>query len=216
MTAADKPKRRYDSSRRQKAAAERRLAIVAAAREAFEDRGWSGTHLRAVAGAAGVSQKLVETLFGTKAALLEAAATYGIRGDVGPTPMPQRPTILEMERVPDAESMLRLHAHHLRLVNARSARIALVVEQAAPVEPAVAAIWRELNHNRSYGVEWACTTYLTKRGRRRGMTRERARPIFWIAFDWGTYRTLVDHAQLDDDGYERWLVDYYRATLLPR
>lgn len=208
-------RRRYDASGRQAAAAARQTAVVAAARAAFEQRGWAGTQLRAVADAAGVSQKLVEAQFGTKATLLGAAVDYAIRGDVEPTPMPERASVRAVEEAPDAATMLRLHAQHLRQINSRSARLAFVVEQAAPADAAVAGLWERMNRNRAFGVGWACTTYLSKRGRRRGVTRSRAEPIFWVALDWGTYRTLTDHAGLDDDGYEAWLVAYYRATLLP-
>ncbi|HEY5694233.1 MAG TPA: helix-turn-helix domain-containing protein [Gaiellaceae bacterium] len=208
-------RRRYDTSRRQAAAAERRLAVVAAAREAFERRGWAAVRVREIAEAAGVSQKLVEAVFGTKAALLQAAVDYAIRGDVDPLPMPERESAQAMEAAPDAAEMLRLHARHLRRVNARSARIASVVEHAAPADPAVAALWREMNRNRRYAVDWATDTFLAKRGRRRGLRRARVAATFWVALDWGTYRTLTAHAGLDDDGYERWLRSYYVSQLLP-
>jgi hypothetical protein len=38
---------------------------------------------------------------------------------------------------------------------------------------------------------------------------------FWIALDWGAYRTLSRHAGLDD-AYEAWLRRYHAATLLDR
>jgi AcrR family transcriptional regulator len=209
------PRRRYDATRRQAAAAERRLAVVAAARDAFERRGWAGTRLHEISSAAGVSQKLVEAVFGTKAALLKEAVDFAIRGDIEQHPISQRESVLRMEAAPDAATMLCLHAHHLRVINGRTARIAAVVEQAASSDPAVAALWRQMNDNRAYGVDWATTTLLNKRGRRRGLTQERAEPIFWVALDWATYRTLSEHAGLDDDGYEAWLCDYYTATLLP-
>lgn len=208
-------RRRYDASRRQAAAAERRLAVVAAAHDVFEQRGWAGTHLRAIAEAAGVSQKLVEAVFGTKAALLQAAVDYVIRGDIEPLPMPQRETVQAMEAAPDAPTMLRLHARHLRLINPRSARLAAVVEQAAPADAAVAALWQQMNHNRDYAINWATRTFLKKRGRRRGLSRQEVSSAFWVALDWGAYRTLTEHAGLDDDGYETWLRNYYRAMLLP-
>ena len=129
--------------------------------------------------------------------------------------MPRREAIAAMEQAPDAASMLRLHARHLRTVNTRSARIASVVEQAAPADRAVAALWQRMNRSRAFGVDWAAGTLLTKPGRRRGLSRETARAVFWVALDWGTYRTLTDLAGLDADGYERWLRDYYRALLLP-
>lgn len=211
----DTDKRSYDSARRRARAAERRGAIVAAARAAFEERGWAGTRIADVAAAAGVSRKLVEAAFGTKAVLLQAAVDYAIRGDVEPLPMPQRESIREMERAPDARTMLRLHARHLRLVNARSAAIAAVVEQGAAADDAVSPLWRRMNANRQFAVAWATKTLLTKRGRRRGLTPETATATFWVALDWGTYRTLTAHAGLDDDGYERWLARYYEAMLLP-
>lgn len=207
-------KRRYDSAKRRAAAAARRLAIVAAARAAFEERGWAGTRVQDVSRAAGVSQKTVEALFGTKAALLQAAVDYAIRGDVEPVPMPQRDAIAEMERAPDAAAMLRLHARHLRTVNARSARIAFAVEQAAAADPVVAELWKRMNRNREYAVGWAAKTLLSKRGRRRGLSMEAARAGLWVALDWSTYRTLTELAGVDDDGYEAWLNRYYAGTLL--
>lgn len=208
-------KRSYDASRRKAAAAERRLGVIAAARTLFEERGWAGTRVEDVSRAAGVSQKTVEALFGTKSALLRAAVDYAIRGDVESVPMSGREAIKQMEDAADARTMLRLHARHLRAVNSRSARIAAVVEQAAPADPAVAKLWSRMNRNRAHGVDWAATALLRKHGRRHGLRREAACAIFWVALDWGTYRALTELAGLDDDGYETWLRDYYRALLLP-
>lgn len=207
-------KRRYRAPAREAAAARTRAAVVSAARETFEERGWAGTRVRDVAEAAGVSQKTVEAVFGTKAALLEAAVDYAIRGDVEATAMAQRDAVKEMERAPDAATMLELHARHLRAVNVRSALIASVVEQAVTADPAVEALWEQMTHNREYAVAWAASTLLGKRGRRRGLTRDEAKTAFWVALDWETYRTLTERAGLDADGYERWLRAYYRAMLL--
>jgi AcrR family transcriptional regulator len=206
--------RRYDTTTRAAAAAARRLAVVAAAKDVFEKEGWAGTRMADVAARAGVSQKLVEASFGTKAALLEAAVEYAIRGDVDSTAMPQRERVQVMEAAADAAALLRLHASHLREINARSARIARVVEQAAS-DPTAAAVWRQMNRNRDYAVRWAVETLWRKPGRRRGLTRARATAAFWVALDWGTYTTLTERAGLDDGAFERWLREYYAALLLP-
>lgn len=211
----NRQKRRYDASGRRAAAARRRLAVVVAAREAFERKGWAGVTVREIGEAAGVSQKTLEAAFGTKAALLKAAVDYAIRGDVEAPPISRRESVHEMERAGDAAEMLRLHAHHLRVINARSARIAAVVEQAVAADPAIEALWRQMNDNRAYGVRWATQTLLRKRGRRPHLRRDHVESIFWVALDWGTYRTLNEQAGLDDNAYERWLRDYYAATLLP-
>jgi len=208
-------KRRYDASGRRAAAARRRLAVVAAARDAFERKGWAGVTVREIAEAAGVSQKTIEAVFGTKAALLKAAVDYAIRGDVEALPVSRRESVHRMERAGDAAEMLRLHARHLRVINARSARIAAVVEQALGADPAVGELWSQMNENRAFGVRWATETLLQKRGRRPRLRRDYVESIMWVALDWGTYRTLTEQAGLDDNAYERWLRRYYASTLLP-
>ncbi len=172
--------------------------------------------MRSIAERAGVSPKTVEALFGTKATLLQAAVDYAIRGDVNPLPMPQRESVARIERAPTAATMLDLHAAHLRTINERSARIAWVVEQAAADDPGVEALWNEMNRNRTYAVQWATSLLLTKQGRRRGLRRWEVETAFWVALDWGTYRTLTEHARLTAAGYEAWLRRYYRLVFLPR
>lgn len=185
-----------------------------AAKQSFEQQGWSGTTIRSISEAAAVSQKTVEALFGTKAALLEAAVDYAIRGDVDPLPMPQREAVARMEATPRAAVMLDLHAAHLRAINERSARLAWAVEQAAAADTAVAKLWRQMHHNRSFGVRWATDTLLAKPDRRRGLRRQKVEAAFWVALDWGSYRTLTEHAGLTPRRFEGWLRWYYRATLL--
>lgn len=207
-------KRPYRAPKRRAAAARTREAVTRAAKHSFEEQGWSGTTIRSIGEAAAVSQKTVEALFGTKAALLEAAVDYAIRGDVDPLPMPQREAIARMEAAPSAEAMLDLHAAHLRAINERSARLAWAVEQAAAVDTVVAELWRQMNRNRTFGVRWATDTLLEKPDRRRGLRRQQVEAAFWVALDWGTYRTLTEHARLAPRQFERWLRWYYRATLL--
>src|SRR5581483_8556958 len=111
---------RYHAPQREAAAARTREAIVHAAKDQFEKRGWAGTTVLSVAEAAGVSVKTVEAQFRTKATLLQLAVEYALRGDLDPRPMPQRRRVAEMEAAPDAATMLRLHAAHLRTINERS------------------------------------------------------------------------------------------------
>jgi AcrR family transcriptional regulator len=207
-------KRAYRSPRRAAQAARTREAIVRAAQRLFEQRGWSGTTLTLVASGAGVSLKTVEAVFGTKAVLLQATVDYAIRGDLDPSPIPQRDSVARMEAAPDAASMLRLHAKHLRAINTRSARIAAAVEQAAASDETVAALWRQMNHNRRYAVRWAARTLLAKPGHKPGLTRQHAETAFWVALDWATYRTLTDQAGLTAARYEAWLATYYRDVFL--
>jgi AcrR family transcriptional regulator len=215
MRGEDNPdKRPYHAPQRRAAAARTRETIVRAAKQLFEEQGWSGTTMRSVGDDAGVSQKTVEAVFGTKAALLQAAVDYVIRGDVDPLAMPQREGVARMEATPRAATMLDLHASHLRLINERSARLAWAVEQAAASDSTVAKLWRQMNRNRAFGVRWATDTLLQKPDRRRGLPRQQVEAVFWVALDWGTYRTLTEHAGRTPHQFEEWLRWYYKATLL--
>ena len=170
--------------------------------------------MRAVSEVADVSLQSVEAIFGTKAALLRATVDFAIRGDAGPTPMVQRGAVARMEATATAAEMLDLHAAHLRAINARSAGVAWAVEQAAAHDASVGELWQQMNDNRAFAVAWAAATFLAKPDHRRDLARREVDAAFWVALDWGTYRTLTQHAGLSGDQYEEWLRWYYRSTLL--
>lgn len=128
--------------------------------------------------------------------------------------MPQRESVARMEASPTAASMLTLHASHVRKIIERSARVAGVVEQAASSDGSVAELWQRMNHNRRVGVRWATNTFLQKPGRQRGLRRESIEATFWVALDWGTFRTLTEQAGLSADDFEAWLRSYYTSMLL--
>ncbi len=65
-------KRAYDSSRRQRQAAQTRADIVTAARHLFAERGYPATTIEAIAGEAEVSEATVYTVFGSKRGILSA------------------------------------------------------------------------------------------------------------------------------------------------
>jgi AcrR family transcriptional regulator len=64
--------RKYESPTRRAQAEETRRQIANAARELFIERGWSGTRVRDVASAAGVSEPTVYAVYGSKAGLASA------------------------------------------------------------------------------------------------------------------------------------------------
>jgi len=213
-TPVNPEKRAYRSPRRREGAENTRVSILRAATTTFESRGWAGTTMRVVSEVAGVSLQSVEAIFGTKAALLRATVDFAIRGDADATPVVQREAVARMEATATAAEMLDLHAAHLRAINARSARVAWAVEQAATHDASVGELWSQMNDNRAFGVAWAATTLLDKPDHRRGLERREVEAAFWVALDWGTYRTLTEQARLSADQYEEWLRWYYRSTLL--
>jgi AcrR family transcriptional regulator len=205
---SEQAKRTYNAPRREAAAERTRLAIVDAAKRRFERDGWSRATMRAIGDDARVSQKTVEAIFGTKAALLGAAVDYAVRGDLDPTPISGREAIAEMTAVSTAIEMLRLHAQHLRNVHGRSARLAGVVEHAATTDRVAAKLWKRMTVNRRSGVDWATETLLAKPGTGH-LDAGDVWQAFWVTVDWATYRSLTGEPGLDPDAFAAWVVRYY-------
>src|SRR5688572_3163955 len=78
---ATAPARRYDASRRQADAAERRARIVEVARHLFLTQGYGATSIAAIAEAADVSTPTVYAQFESKAGILARMVGVAVAGD---------------------------------------------------------------------------------------------------------------------------------------
>jgi AcrR family transcriptional regulator len=96
--------RRYDTTRRQAAAQERRDRIAAVAAALFAERGWVGTTIAAVAEEAGVSVELVTKAFGGKPGVFMAAFRQVSFG--GSADLPGAFAELRLEDEPDLDVRL--------------------------------------------------------------------------------------------------------------
>jgi AcrR family transcriptional regulator len=206
-------KRPYHAPNRQAAAAETRSAIIAAAKETFETRGWPGATMAAIATDAKLSQKTIEAHFGTKAALLRAVVDYAIRGDTLDIPINHRETAKRIDAAQGASDMLDLHAFHVRSIVERTAGVAWVVEHAAAGNPDVRDLWQRMTKNRRSGVKWATDALLSKPDVDPNLERAEIETTFWLALEWGTYRTMTDQHGLSPAEFEQWLRSYYRKML---
>ena len=86
-----RPRRAYQSARRQQQAVNTRAEVLDAALLLFADRGWAGTGMRDVAREAGVSVETVYANFRSKSDLLMAAIDVGVVGDAEPVALADRP-----------------------------------------------------------------------------------------------------------------------------
>jgi AcrR family transcriptional regulator len=205
--------RTYNAPARTAAALRTRQRVLASARKVFEARGWAGATIPLIALRAGVSHQTIEATFGTKAGLLEATVDFVIRGDADTVPLAGREAVAAMEATPDAATMLDMHARQVRAVSERSAQIAWAVEHAAPTDPRIALLWKQMTRNRTVGVRWAAETLLSKRDVDMRLERADIEDTFWLALDWGTYRTLTRERGLRPDDFEVWLRRYYEHML---
>jgi hypothetical protein len=100
-------------------------------------------------------------------------------------------------------------------INERAARIAFVVETAAPADPRAAELWKQMNANLRFGARWAAQTLISKPGRRRGLKPGEVETAFLVAMEWGTYRALTGKLGMTPEQFRAWTKRYYRRMLLP-
>jgi AcrR family transcriptional regulator len=217
--------RRYHAPRRAAAAAETRQAILLAAKEEFEARGWAGTTMRSIAARAGVSPKTVEALFATKPALLEATllAVVGPDAagtDTGPFLRPEAvlemlgETAGEMESAPDAAAMLDLLTAGVSDLGARANRMFWAVETAVPTDARLAEIWARFIECQLVAIRRWAEILLEKSGRRADLTLREAEETLLLAADWSPYRTLTTKGGMTPEEFEAWANRYCRRMLL--
>jgi AcrR family transcriptional regulator len=217
--------RTYHAPRRTAAAAETRQAILRAAKEEFEARGWAATTVRSIAVTAGVSPKTVEALFATKAALLEETLLTALRGhaantDTADVPWPEAVLELrgdaarEIEEAPDAATMLELHAALVSEINARAAGLCWAVETAVLSDERLTEIWERLTGAQLFALRYWAKILVGKPGVRADLTEREAEETLLTATDWNTYRTLTTKGEMRPEMVEAWVTRYYRRMLL--
>ncbi|MGH2357132.1 MAG: TetR/AcrR family transcriptional regulator, partial [Candidatus Limnocylindria bacterium] len=93
MTKDVKPRRRYESRRRQQQAAQTRDDILAVAGTLFRERGYAATPMPLIAEAAGVVVETIYRIFGSKAGLFRAVIGAVLAGGSAraEVPVEQRP-----------------------------------------------------------------------------------------------------------------------------
>jgi AcrR family transcriptional regulator len=187
-----------------------RAAILFSAEQTFEELGWARTTMPAIANGAGVSPKTVEAHFSTKANLLAEVVTTAERVDVDVE------ASRHFQQATSAIAALPSYAAFATPVVARTARIASVVEAAAPTDARVEEIAVRMRSNRRYGAHWAAKVILDKRGLAAGLSFEEAERVFLFATDPATYRTLTGEIGLDQDAVQDWMLRYTRGMLLLR
>ena len=199
-----KPKpraRTYDSSRRNRQAAQTRAEVLAAAAELFNAHGWAGTTLAAVAATAGVAVETIYAGFGSKKGLLRAAMDVAIVGDAEPVPFAEREESARLGRG-TREERLRAAAAVQTDIHERSAgRVARDPRRRfqRPGGRAVAARARARAARRD-----AAQPRFDLRAR---AVDEQLVDVCWALFSAEVYAKLTGDGGWTRADYERWLLE---------
>jgi AcrR family transcriptional regulator len=192
------PTRRYDSSRRTRQAAQTRSEVLAAAVALFNEHGWAGTTLAAIAAQAGVAIETIYSGFGSKKGLLRAAMDVAVVGDAEPIPFVEREEFASFGRG-SLDERLRAGAAVQRQIHERSAGVWQAILAAASADDEVEGWRHELERGRRLEV---------KRSLERMFDLTIDAPVAdlcWALYSPEVYTKLVRDAGWSRAAYERWL-----------
>ncbi len=215
MSISEKPKRKYNSSRRKEQARETRRQIGEAARSLFDKNGYGGTTINAIAEAAGVSPESVYAIFGSKHKILWYLLDISIGGDEQPIGILGRPGPQQMMQDTDQRRQIRMFSGGIAEIMSRGASIFEVMRSAAKTEDDIAALLTHMQKERLKNMN-IVTSHLAKNGALRpGLEIPQAAEIIWTVTSADVYLLLTRDLHYSQEQYVTWLADTLTRLLLP-
>jgi AcrR family transcriptional regulator len=213
MSAVQPPvKRRYDATKRRQAAARTRAAILDAALQLFAGQGYAATPMTAIAGRAGVALDTVYASAGRKPELARLLIETAISGSSQAVPAEDRDYVRAIQAAPDAETKIAIYASAMRLIAGRLAPVLGIVQQAAPAEPELAELWREIAGRRAANMRRFVADLAAVATLR--VDPGEAADIVWATNAPELYQLLAGQRGWSPERYERFLADTWRRLLL--
>jgi AcrR family transcriptional regulator len=213
MTAVELPvKRRYDASKRRQAAARTRQAILDAALELFTSQGYAATPMTAIADRAGVALDTVYAAAGRKPELARLLIETAISGTSQAVPAEERDYVQAIRDARDAGTKIAIYASAMRGIAGRLAPVLSIIEQAAPAEPELAALWREIAKRRAANMRRFVADLAAVATLR--VDPGDAADIVWATNAPELYQLLVSQRGWSPERYEHFLADAWHRLLL--
>ena len=211
-----KPRRRYESPRRQDQAAQTRRDILAAAGALFRQGGYAGTSMPAIASEAGVVVETIYRAFGSKAGLIKAVVEAAVAGGSSraDVPVEERPAIRAVIDEPDPRRQIELYVATQPGIHRRSGQLLRALLGAAAVDPMLKALWDEIEAGRLAG-QGRFAGMLAERGSLRpDVSVEQARDVVWTLCSLAVYDLLVVSRGWTSERYQEWLATALARELL--
>jgi AcrR family transcriptional regulator len=204
-------KRRYSSSRRREQAEETRAKVLEAAGALFEERGYEGASIAAIAAAAGVSQETIYARFGTKRALFGELVARAVRG-ADPRPVGEQEGARALAAASDQHEQLRLFAADIAERLERAAPL-VAIAGASRAEPELAALLGRLHRERRLNLQIVVDALLRNGPLR--LSEKEALDTLWALTSPELQQLLVRTSGWSRSRYRTWLTDSLATLLLP-
>lgn len=211
-----KPRRRYDSTRRQVQAAQTRQDIVVAAHRLFLERGYAGATIASIAEGAGVVVETIYRAFGSKAALFKAVVEAAVAGGAGRATVPpeQRPVIQAMIAEQDPRRKLQMHAATQPGIHARAGPLLRILTHAAAADPELAQLLAQIEGQRLDGMRRLAQDLAELGALRPEVSVEEARDVLWTINSTSVHDLLVVQRRWSVERYRDWLAATLAGALL--
>ncbi len=208
---SDVKRRPYRSERRREQAEETRVKVLNAAEALFEERGYEGASIAAIAAAAGVSEETIYARFGSKRALLGELVARAVRG-ADPRPVPEQAGPRSLAAASDQREQLRLFAADIAERLERAAPLVAVVG-AARAEPELAELLDRLHGERLRNLRVVVDSLLSNGPLR--LPEKEALETIWALTSPELHQLLARVRGWSRSRYRAWLADSLAALLLP-
>ena len=207
-------RRGYDANRRRARSAETRQRIIDAARSLMLTDGYRATSVAAIAASAAVNVDTVYELVGRKPLIVRELIEQALSGTDHPVPAEKRDYVLAIRAEPDPRRKLAIYAGAVRRTQQRLAPLFRVIREAAPSEPEVTALWKEISARRAANMRTFITDVNTTDALREDLSVERAADIVWTLNSSDVYLLLTTERGWSPEEFERWLADSWARLLL--
>jgi TetR/AcrR family transcriptional regulator, regulator of autoinduction and epiphytic fitness len=207
--------RPYDTTNRQRQAAETRRRIFEAAEELFTRDGYVTTTIATIAEHAGVAVQTVYASAKSKRDILKGILDLAISGEAEQVPIQASSQWQEIETEPDPRTKLRKLARLHRKICVREAPAFAIMADAAGSDPEIRTLMHDMADQR-YQDHHRLAKSLHQTGNiRPALSSRRAADIIWALANERTYLALVRDRGWSTEDYEDWLADQLIAALLP-
>ncbi len=207
-------RRPYDNTGRQRAAAQRRGAILEAAAGLFASRGYAGTRMADIASAAGVALDTIYEAVGTKPQLFRLMIETAISGTDEPVEVLDRGYVAEIRDEADLVAKLRIYAGALTRIHARLAPLYLAARSISSDDGELAEAWEAMHARRARNMPLLIEDLRGTGALRGDLTIEEAADTVWAINSTEVYVLLRDRRGWTDQQYASWLASSLARLLL--
>ncbi len=209
-----KPGRSYRSELRAEQARQTRLRVLDAAQLLFEEHGYAGTTMEAIANAAGVAVDTVYATFGTKRKVLATLLDVRVGGDDLPLAVIDRPEPQAARLEPDQRRQVEMFAASIAPIIERVRPVDDVMRGAASVDPEIATLRARLQQVRFENMRRFVSWLAANGPLRAGLSEDEASAVVWTLTSPEVHRLLRSERGWTAEQYEAWLEATLARTVL--